>query len=50
MKKKNAREKRIAREAAQKKARRQKIYLVIIGIGLGFMLLGLIANLIASYL
>ena len=49
MKKKNAREKRIAREAAQKKARRQKIYLIVISVGLGFMLLGLIANLIASY-
>jgi len=50
MRKKNAREKRLAREAAQKKARRQKTYLIIISIGLGFMLLGLIANLIASHL
>ena len=48
MRKKNSREKRLAREAAQKKARRNKIYLIVIGIGLAFMLMGLIANLIAS--
>ena len=48
MKKKNAREKRIAREAAQKKARRNKIYLTVICIGLGFMLMGLIVNLITA--